>query len=94
MKRRPSRNRPEEKAHGARTGLSTGHGLREHSSVTCTTFERCSRNPEQIVTIRYDSLENLVSMGVIPRQTPWQPVRPQPFPETLPRQYVPDPPGQ
>ena len=72
----------------------TGHGPCEYSSVTCATFERCSRSPEQIVTIRYDSFENLVSMGVIPRQTPWQLVRPQLFPETLPRQYVPDPPGQ
>ena len=73
--------------------LGTGHGPREHSSVTYTTFERRSRNPEQIVTIRYDSHENLVSMGVISRQVPLQLVRPQPFPETLPRQYVPDPPN-
>ncbi|MDO5653962.1 MAG: hypothetical protein Q4G39_07645 [Brachymonas sp.] len=73
--------------------LGTGHGARENSAVSYTTFERRSSNPDQVVTIRYDSHENLVRMGVIPQRPSREPVRPQPFPQTPPRQYVPDPPA-
>lgn len=73
--------------------LGTGHGRREDSAVGYTTFVRRSSRPDQIVRIRYDSEENLRARGIIPDYG-WQPpVRPQPFPEPMPRRYVPDPPN-
>ena len=72
--------------------LGTGHGEREGSAVTHTTFERRSRRPEQMVTIRYDSYDNLVAMGIIPPDGQVV-LPPQPFPDTPPRRYVPDPPA-
>ena len=73
--------------------LGTGHGEREGSAVTHTTFERRSSRPEQIVIIRYDSYDNLVAMGIIPQYDGQAVVPPQPFPDTAPRRYVPDPPA-
>jgi len=70
--------------------LGTGHGARETSYVQDTTFDRMSSTPNEVITIRYDSFENLVAMGVVPSR-PWQSV-PNPFPDSAPR-YVPDPPG-
>jgi hypothetical protein len=71
--------------------LGTGHGAREASYVQDTTFDRLSSTPNEVIKIRYDSYENLVTMGVVPTRPAWQ--RPNPFPDsTLPR-YVPDPPG-
>jgi hypothetical protein len=64
--------------------LGTGHGEREYSPTTQTTFERASSQPAEIVQVRYDSYANLVSAGVIGRPQP--PAVPQPFPG-----FVPDP---
>jgi hypothetical protein len=64
--------------------LGTGHGEREYSPVSPVAFERASRDPAEVVRVRYDSEPNLVAMGVIGRwRAPWSP---DPFP-----QYVPDP---
>jgi hypothetical protein len=64
--------------------LGTGHGEREYSPVTRVAFERASRDPAEVVRVRYDSEPNLVAMGVIrPWRAPWSP---EPFPR-----YVPDP---
>jgi hypothetical protein len=74
--------------------LGTGHGGRETSVVSNTTFERASSSPVEVIRIRYDSHENLVGMGVLrewrrPRHEP----RPNPFPESrVGYGYVPDPP--
>jgi hypothetical protein len=74
--------------------LGTGHGARETSVVSNTTFERASSEPTEVIRIRYDSHENLVGMGVLRewrghRQDP----RPNAFPESrVSRGYVPDPP--
>lgn len=73
--------------------LGTGHGPREYSAVSHTSFERRSQQPEQIVTIRYDSHENLVAMGVIPQYAGQPSPRPQPFPHSPSPGYVPDPPN-
>ena len=72
--------------------LGTGHGRREHDSVGTTTFERAQSRPDEIVTLHYDSHENLVAQGVIPRriERPWH--RPQPFPDSAHSGFVPDPP--
>jgi len=71
--------------------LGTGHGAREVSYVHDVPFERASSTPNEVIRIRYDSLENLIAMGVVSqRTTPWP--APNAFPDSDPR-YVPDPPG-
>jgi len=71
--------------------LGTGHGARETSYVQDTTFDRLSSTPNEVIKIRYDSMENLVAMGVVPSH-PWQSA-PNPFPDSAMPRYVPDPPG-
>jgi hypothetical protein len=71
--------------------LGTGHGEREYSYVEHTEFQRVQDQPNEIVRIRYDSLERLVAMGIIRRAHP-MPVGADPFPASMSR-YVPDPPG-
>ena len=72
--------------------LGTGHGAREYSYVENTTFDRLSTTPNEVIKIRYDSYANLVAMGVVPSRPAWQP-GPNPFPDSTPPLYVPDPPG-
>jgi len=71
--------------------LGTGHGEREYSYVVDTEFRRMQREPNEVIRIRYDSLENLVAMGIVPAADT-TPV-PNPFPRSHERRYVPDPPG-
>ncbi len=68
--------------------LGTGHGRSEYSQITMVDFERATREPEETLTIRYDSYANLVARGVIVARAPerW----PNPFP--APQGFVPDPP--
>jgi hypothetical protein len=68
--------------------LGTGHGARESSHASYTTFERESSRPNELVSVWYDSYRNLVARGVIPTPHPIA-VEPQPFPN----QFVPDPAG-
>lgn len=70
--------------------LGTGHGERETSVVSQTNFERERHNPNEVIRIRYDSRENLISMGVI-REFPPYGSQPNPFPGSS-HSYVPDPP--
>lgn len=72
-----------------REKLGTGHGEREYSQVTNTAFSRAQSTPNETISIRYDSRENLVSMGVIADPHPWS-VKPRAFPNSL--GFVPDPP--
>jgi len=67
--------------------LGTGHGDREDSNATYTSFERISDKPYEVVAVRYDSYRNLVARGVIPRNRP-RPGQPDPFPGN----FTPDPP--
>lgn len=69
--------------------LGTGHGARESDRVGHTTFERRSARPDEIIRIRYDSVDNLVAMGIIPQRA--VPPRPNPFPEPSVSRYAPDP---
>lgn len=64
--------------------IGTGHGEREYAPVTHTEFVRASNAPAEVVTLRYDSREHLIDMGVIPRPTR--------EPQAFPNRYVPDPP--
>ncbi len=66
--------------------LGTGHGRNEHSPTWYTDFERAQATPDELVAIHYESRDNLIAMGVIPRPRPM----PNPFPATA--GFVPDPP--
>jgi hypothetical protein len=76
-----------------RSQLGTGHGEREYSYVVDTQFHRMQPQPSEIIRIRYDSLENLIAMGIVRRPRP-TPRLPDPFPGTEPQRFVPDPPAQ
>ena len=73
-----------------REKLGTGHGEREYSQVSNTAFNRAQSTPNETISIRYDSRENLVSMGVIQEPHYGGNRRPRPFPESM--GFVPDPP--
>jgi hypothetical protein len=68
--------------------LGTGHGEREVSVTTLTTFERLQSTPDEIVQIHYDSMSRLIAMGIVPAPGHGAP---EPFPASEPG-YVPDPP--
>jgi hypothetical protein len=74
-----------------RAKLGTGHGEREYSYVDHTEFLRLQKQPNQVIRIHYDSLDNLFAMGIVPRPRPTPPVA-DPFPGSR-GQYVPDPAG-
>jgi len=68
--------------------LGTGHGAREASHVSWTQFARANSQPNEVVSVWYDSYNNLVARGVIP-----QPPPPRRFvePQAFPGGFVPDP---
>jgi hypothetical protein len=72
--------------------LGTGHGEREYSYVRDTDFQRAQDEPNEVIRIRYDSLENLIAMGIVRRPGPRPPLA-NPFPASAPGEFVPDPPG-
>ena len=72
--------------------LGTGHGEREYSYVDHTEFARLQPQPNEIIRIRYDSLNNLLAMGIVPPPGR-RPGSLNPFPRSGQPQYVPDPPG-
>jgi len=67
--------------------LGTGHGRSETSQVTYTNFERASATPAEVITIHYDTYENLLAQGVITQP----PLYARPAPTPFPGQFVPDP---
>lgn len=69
--------------------LGTGHGDREWSPVGQTAFERASPYPAQVTQLRYDSMEALVAMGIVPR---WRDRYASTGPRAFPGGFVPDPP--
>ena len=85
---------PQLKRHGGAASaapsapLGTGHGRDETSHARYTEFERRTREPVEVIAIRYDSHANLVAMGVIPAPTYGRYRDPNPFPQA----FVPDPP--
>jgi len=64
--------------------LGTGHGERMYAPTQRTEFRRASSTPSEVIAIYYDSRQNLIAQGVIPRY----PNLPQPFPNGG---FVPDP---
>ena len=75
-----------QRAAKAGSPLGTGHGEREYSSVTEVEFERASSAPDELITLYYDTRDNLAAQCVIPCERP-RPARPEPFPG----RFVPDP---
>lgn len=73
-----------------RQQIGTGHGERTWAPVRDTTFERASSRPAQVASLRYDTWDRLMALGVVPRPS-WRgrDAAPQPFPAG----YVPDPPS-
>ena len=70
--------------------LGTGHGEREGSQVSYTSFRRASDRPNELQTVYYDSYANLVARGIIPSARRIPP-SPTPFPAGT--RFVPDPQG-
>ncbi|MFD1709737.1 hypothetical protein FVQ98_12750 [Ottowia sp. GY511] len=83
---------PQSKSAPASPRLGTGHGERETSYSGTTRFDRRSSQPDEVISIRYDSRDNLIAMGVIPAYGRPVPQRPDAFPESSDAGYVPDPP--
>ena len=77
-------NMPAERSKMADDKLGTGHGERIHAPTYSTEFRRASSAPGEGITIYYDSRQNLIALGIIPRH----PQLPQPFPNGG---FVPDP---
>ncbi len=80
--------RPAAKALREADRLGTGHGEREYAPTEYTGFERASSSPAEVLSLRYDSRDNLAARGIIPRPYPYWP-EPRPFPGG----FVPDPRG-
>ena len=73
-------------------GLGTEHGQREYSVTRNTSFERASAVPDEVIQVRYDTLENMLRRGVLAYAGP-QPLHgasPNPFPSSA--GFVADPP--
>ncbi|HSD16215.1 MAG TPA: hypothetical protein VLC71_03000 [Thermomonas sp.] len=69
--------------------LGTGHGQREWAPVGQTEFVRATRSPQQVSQVRYDDVDNLVALGVMPRyRVPYAHTTPRAFPNG----FVQDPP--
>lgn len=64
--------------------LGTGHGERIHAPTYSTEFRRAGSTPSESIAIYYDSRQNLIALGIIPRYAKL----PQPFPNGG---FVPDP---
>lgn len=77
-------------AGAARQQLGTGHGAREWAPVGRTDFVRASRSPAQLVQLRYDDVDTLAALGVLPR--PGRHWRHDRGPQAFPDGFVADPP--
>lgn len=72
--------------------IGTGHGAREWSPVSRTDFVRASRTPAQVLQMRYDDIDNLMAMGVMPRPYRYDGHR-RGQPQAFPNGFAADPPG-
>ena len=77
-------NMPDQRSDLAEKKLGTGHGERIYAPTYSTEFRRASSTPKEVITIYYDSRQNLIAQGIINRY----PMLPQPFPNS---RFVPDP---
>jgi hypothetical protein len=70
--------------------LGTGHGRSEYAPTQHVAFERAQPTPDEVITIHYDSRDNLIAMGAIPHPKVRHGRAPEAFP--APVGFVPDPP--
>lgn len=71
--------------------LGTGHGAVEDSAIRWVRFERDRSTPSETVVIRYDRMESLIAMGIVPTAPlASSDAVVDPFPGS--RRFVPDPP--
>lgn len=69
--------------------IGTQYGEQQYSAVTEVAFERASRSPARVMTVRYDDYEGLLARGVLPRPRP----RPYAGPDAFPvNRFAPPPP--
>ena len=74
----PAANKAEAKrGAGAEERLGTGHGERLDAPVRQVEFRKVSDRPDEIITVYYDSLENLRAQGIIPRPPEFDSSRPR-----------------
>jgi hypothetical protein len=74
-------------------GLGTQHGERMASYAPTVAFKRESNSPAELITLRYDTTENLVARGVLQWHQAYYQPKPIPAPQPFPKSgYVPDPP--
>lgn len=69
--------------------IGTGYGRHETSHARAVKFERATYNPEEVVTIYYDSRANLIARGIIREN-----FRPRREPVPFPTHFVAPPPGR
>ncbi len=74
-------------------GLGTQHGERMASYALTVAFKRESNAPAELITLRYDTVDNLVARGVLQWRGSEIPAT-MPAPRPFPSSYVPDPPRQ
>ena len=74
----------------AKQEIGTGHGAREYAPTSETTFERMSSSPQQVSELYYDTSEQLVARGIMPRYYAHRWPR-ESTPQAFPTGFVPDP---
>ena len=74
----------------AQQRIGTGHGQREWSPVGRTDFVRASTRPAQVTQLRYDDINTLAALGIVPRPYSY---RSHDEPDAFPNGFVADPPG-
>ena len=72
--------------------LGTGHGAREWAPVGRTEFVRASSRPAQVTQLRYDDVDALAALGIVPWRS-WPDRRNGDGPRAFPNGFVADPPG-
>ncbi len=74
----------------AQQRIGTGHGQREWAPVGRTDFIRASTRPTQVTQLRYDDIDTLAALGIVPRPDRYWP---HDEPNAFPDGFVADPPS-
>jgi hypothetical protein len=74
----------------AKQEIGTGHGAREYAPTSETSFDRLSSSPQQVSELYYDTPQQLVARGIIPRYYARHWPR-EDAPQAFPTGFVPDP---
>ncbi len=74
----------------AKQEIGTGHGAREYAPTSETSFDRLSSSPQQVTQLFYDTPQQLVARGIMPRYYAHRWPR-EDAPQAFPTGFVPDP---